>query len=101
MSVQSDKLLKAIASRKSRTTKQKYPDIISKLRLTISIRIAKSASICIIRSTRNAGFTTEELAALRNRRLGTCSGRTIDPRVYSRPILEDWKDDMTKFGFKS
>ncbi|KAI0985268.1 hypothetical protein GJ496_000151 [Pomphorhynchus laevis] len=54
MSVESDKLLKAIASRKSRTTERKYANIISKLRLTISIRIAKSALICIIRSTRNA-----------------------------------------------
>ncbi|KAI0988278.1 hypothetical protein GJ496_003317 [Pomphorhynchus laevis] len=69
MSVESDKLLKAIASRKSRTTKRKYADIISKLRLTICIRIVKSASICIIQSTINAGFTTEELEALLNRRL--------------------------------
>ncbi|KAI0984099.1 hypothetical protein GJ496_009350 [Pomphorhynchus laevis] len=79
ISGESDKLLKAIASRKSRTTRRKYVDIISKLRLTISIRIAKSASICIIQSTRNAGFTTEELEALRNRRLGdkSLSGRRL------------------------
>ncbi|KAI0986721.1 hypothetical protein GJ496_001002 [Pomphorhynchus laevis] len=31
----------------------------------------------------------------------TSSGRTIDPGVYSRPILEDSKDYMTKFGFQS
>ncbi|KAI0983025.1 hypothetical protein GJ496_008882 [Pomphorhynchus laevis] len=100
-SAEGDKLVKSNASRKLRTAKRKYTDIISKLRLTIGFESQSQHQFSLfglpeMRDSKPKSWIHFGIAAW-----STSSGRTIDPRVYRRPIPEDPKDDMIKCGFKS